>query len=431
MRPEDMGRSGNTILYTRWDGANWTAPVDILFVPSEQIADFVAVDVDTENRLHAIWTGQSNFYYSNAPSWQADSAHVWSTPIILASDSARSAWESDIMADASGGLHVIYSKRGDMPGIYHIRSLDGGQTWSEAVRLSEPFGPLERSFCHVKIIADGMGYLHAVWQTTQDEGYGQAVYYARSVDNGEHWSAPWQFGYRDPGDTFVEWPYLTAYGVSEIHLIYIDGGTQGRLHRISLDNGRTWSGSHHIIPELEGVNGYVIPVVDGAGNMHLIANMRTRAGQLVGIYYARWNRNSWSPTIPIDNSSAAASSAHYTAATVRLGNEIYIVYNQLQGSEIWLLRGMLSSVKPLPTAELPSPIEPTLAAPAVNNVPAVSEVISRPSQPSPDWRTQPYEQSSGGEILLFSLGTSVLLVGGVMIWMRVHNRRQICRERKF
>lgn len=429
-QPGDLGGEGNTIFYTRWDGAGWTPPVDILFVPGEQIAEFVAVDVDAENRLYAVWTGQSNFYSSSASSWQAGSAHAWSTPIILAVDSARSAWESDIAADASGGLHIVYATRGDMPGIYHIRSLDGGKSWLPPFRLSDPFALLEHSFSHVKLVVDGAGCLHAVWQTTQNEGYGQAVYYARSVDGGAHWSAPWQFGYRDPGDIFVEWPYLTARGDAEIHLIYIDGSNKGRLHRISLDNGETWSEPCYILPELEGINGYVIPVVDGVGGMHLIANMRTRASQLVGIYYAHWLKDGWSPAVPLDNSSPAAPSAHYTAATTRLGNEIYVVYTDISVGEIWMLRGVLPFVEPMPALELPNPRQETAATPTMTSTLVVSKTVSGPPQPGPDWGSRSYEQSSGEGTILLSLGASALLVGGVLVWTRVHNRQHIHRERK-
>ena len=44
-----------------------------------------------------------------------------------------------------------------------------------------------------------------------------------------------------------------------------------------------------------GVNGYVVPIADGAGQLHLMIDMRTKDTQTVGIYYARWLRDSWSP----------------------------------------------------------------------------------------------------------------------------------------
>ena len=130
-QPGDVGGQGNSILYTRWDGTSWSQPVDILFVPGEGIAEFVAVDVDAEQMLHAVWRGQSNFYYSNAPSGQADSAHAWKTPIVVATGSAQSREESDILADDAGTVHIVYATQGSEAGVYHTRSFDSGETWEK------------------------------------------------------------------------------------------------------------------------------------------------------------------------------------------------------------------------------------------------------------------------------------------------------------
>ena len=428
--PGDLGGAGNTIYYTRWDGAIWTPPVDILFVPGDQVAEFVDVDVGPDNRLYIVWTGQENFYYSDALSWEAESAHAWRTPVVIASGSARSRLESSIVADANGDLHIVYATRGDGAGVYYIRSHDAGATWSSPYRLSQPFRLLEISYSNVKMIVDGLGYLHVMWQTNQQEGYGQAVYYTRSVDGGTHWSAPWQFGYRDPGDTFVDWPYLTVRGDSEMHLIYIDGGTRGRLQRISLDNGETWSEPYDILPELEGINGYVIPVVDSAGDMHLIANMRTYGDNVVGIYYARWDGNDWSPAVPLDNSSPAAPSAHYTAATVRLGYEIYVVYTDISVGEIWMLHGLLSYLEPMPADATPHLEAEVAATPTPNDIPIVTVPVSGPSQPELDWHSQPSEQTTEWSAIALGLISSILLVVGVFVGTRVHNRHTTYREKE-
>jgi len=419
---DDFGGEGNTIFHTRWDGASWTPPIDILFVPGEQVAEFVDVDVGPDNRLHVVWTGQENFYYSNASSWEAGSAHAWREPAVIASDSARSRIESSIVVDANGDLHIVYATRGDGAGIYYICSQDNGVTWTSPRRLSQPFRLLEMSYSTVQIVVDGAGFLHGVWQANQQEGFGQAVYYTHSVDRGVSWSAPWQFGYRDPGDIFVEWPYLAIRGDAELHLIYIDGSSQGRLHRISLDNGETWSEPRYILPELQGINGYVIPVVDRDGGMHMIANMRTRSDNVVGIYYAGWGGDSWSPAVPLDNSSPVAPSAHYTAAAVRLGNEIYVVYTQISVGEIWMLRGILPSVKPVTALEPSRSREETLLTPVADNLLEVTNSVSSRSQPRPDWGSQPYGQASEWGPVVIGLVSSILLIGGVFAGMRVRNR---------
>ena len=388
--PEVNPHAGNSIFYRRWDGVSWTSPVDILSVPGEAIAAFVAADVDRDNRLHVVWTGQTDFYYSNAPAWQAESAHAWSQPRVVATDSARSKSESAIVADAAGHVHILYATRGDEPGIYHIRSDDVGVTWGPATELSGPFDRLERSFSNVQVITDGAGRLHAVWQTNEKAGYGQAVYYARSLDEGQTWSAPVQLGYRDPGDFEASYPYLVSTSDSELHLIYLDGWHRGRSHRISHDGGETWSEPMHILPDLEGVTGYVFPLVDGSGQMHLIINMRT-VEQVGGMYYARWTGSSWTPVQAfIKPGDPNLGAAHYTAGTVRLGNELHVVWQLLDKGEIGHIYGVVPSVpqatpslapslqaptpSPSPTPGLRStPINPQSIQPAVNPAPAALE----------------------------------------------------------
>ncbi len=357
--PDDLAGSGNAIMYTRWDGKRWSVPNDVLTSPGENLTDYVSVAVDPGGRLHAVWGGQDNFYYSSANGWEAETAQSWSKPKVIASGSARSQRESSIVVDNNGSLHVIYAARYPTNAISHISSADGGHSWSRETRISPALESLEVGFANVRIISDPRGRLHATWQTFQDEGYGQGVYYARSLDAGQSWSESTRFRFREQGDVFVEWPYLVSRGEDELHLNYVDGQNIGRAYRLSLDGGETWSEADLILQELEGINGYVIPIVDGDERMHMVIDMRTRAGQVVGLYYSRLRpQGTWSPTKPIDDSSPAAPSAHYTAASVRLGNEIHAVYTQLSGGEIWHVRGDIQDIESSEQQPLPPP-EPT------------------------------------------------------------------------
>ena len=189
-KPKALIHTGNTIFYTRWDGVSWTEPIDILFLPGDTVADYIAVTVDRDNRLHAVWTGDSNFYYSTALPWEAHSAQAWSKPSVVASGSARTEWESDIVTDAQGGVHIAYAVGGEEPGVYHVSSSDDGATWSSPARLSLPLDDLEVAISNVRMIADGAGNLHVVWQTNEEEGFGQSIYYTRSTDGGLEWTVP-------------------------------------------------------------------------------------------------------------------------------------------------------------------------------------------------------------------------------------------------
>jgi hypothetical protein len=412
---------GNAIMYTRWDGTSWTQPVDILFVPGDTYAGFIAADVGEDSLLHVVWTGQADFYYSQAPSWQAESAHAWTKPKVVATDSARSAWESDVVADDYGNLHILYATRGDEPGVYHILSEDGGMTWGQATELSEPLIRPEIGFSHVRVITDGGGRLHAVWQTIMTEGFGQTIYYVRSIDKGQTWSAPIKFGTRDPGDYEASYAHLMSVSDSELHLIYIDGTTEGRYHRISRDGGETWTDPYHIATDHEGVNGYVFPLLDGAGQMHLIVNMRTKA-QVGGLFYGRWLGDSWAPLARYD--PVKGGHAEFHAGAVRLGNELHVVWSRLDNGEIVHVYGVVPSVSQTPPLPVPSPQPPTPtpSPPATRGftsptpTPFRQSVVPRLSSTSA--QTSLFRVSP----LVYSTGGALLLVAGVIFWTLIRRR---------
>jgi len=362
---------GNAIAYSRWDGNRWTRPVDVLSVPTESIAGFPEAAVDTEDNLHLVWIGQRTVYHSQAPAEQAASAHAWSTPVAVAHGDLPRSHPVDVAVDSASVIHVLMSDNSYGGSARVTRSFDGGVSWQPLQEISAPPGPLEASFSRVRLMVDATDRLHATWQSDQAEGYGQGVYYARSTDGGLQWEPPQRFGYRDAGETFVAFPNLVSRNGGEMHAFYIDGWHVGRWHRISLDAGESWSAAEHIITSMEGINGYMAPVMDGRGRLHLIINMRTRSDQVVGIYHAMWLEGNWSAVRPVDVSSPAARSAHVASAAVRLGNEIHTVYVDLGGGEIWHVCGTISDIES----------QMTMAAPALDSAPLPTAVA--PPTPLP------------------------------------------------
>ncbi len=424
MRPQDPLPEGNAIYYRRWDGVSWTTAVDILSSPDDSIANYVSVAVDADNRLHAVWTGQTNLYYSYAPAEQAYSARAWTTPVVLATNSARSAFMINIAVGPGGDLHVAYATRGSDAGVYYLHAAGVGKDWEAPIKLSGTLDALEESISNVKIIADGAGRLHVGWQTNQIEGYGQAVYYVHSLDGGRHWGSPIQMGYRMEGDFDVGLSSMFVLGKSEVHIIYNAGiHPIGRYERISQDGGETWSAPYLILDDMEGLNGFLVPLMDGSGQQHLIIDMRTRDTQVVGIYYARWLDPGWSQVLPVATAAPYGPSAHYTAATVRLGNELHVVWTQLRLGEIWYVHGTVPGV-PAATAEpirrsetLVPPVEPVTST----EVSANPAPTARPTLPFADLAA-PTAVVSSDNPLLYSIGVPFLLVlssvTGLMLFLR-------------
>lgn len=431
-KPKALIHTGNTIVYTRWDGVSWTPPMDILFIPGDSVADYAAVTVGGDQRLHVVWSGVSNFYYSTARPEEAHSAQAWSEPIPVATDSARSQWESDVVTEADGSVHIVYATRGDEAGVYHIRTSDGGATWGLPTKLSLPLDELEIVFSNTRLILDGAGRLHVVWQTSQEEGFGQGIYYARSTNGGADWSQPVRMAYRDPDEYGVSFPSIASVGASELHMVYIDGPWHiGRYHRISRDGGATWSEPQHVFTDYEGINGYPLLLVDGAGQLHLVITWRTKT-QLGGTYFARWLGTEWSRMeVAVPEADDTGPGAHWTAAAVRLGNELHVLWNtnftDLAG-EIWHARGVIPWVTPTPARMTPQGQSLPVAAPAALSVAQATATtapadLARQRSPMPAQSGPASGPASLEQALLVAVLPALLLVLATVTWFGVRTRR--------
>lgn len=421
---EDSGSGQrDTIAYTRWNGHSWLPANDVLFVPGENVADYVSVDVDQGGRLHAVWTGQSLFYYASAPGSEAHAPRAWTKPLAVAGDSARSQLESDILVADAGELHIVYATRLGGAGVYHIRSDDEGSMWTSPSLLSQGLGDSEIAFGSVKLIEDGHGRLHVVWQTFNSEGFGQAVYYTRSLDDGRQWENPIKLASRRPDAFETGWPYISARGNSELHIVYVDGpDSTGRYHRVSGDGGATWGEPLHILSDMVGINGYVIPVLDGAASLHLIVNMRPRATQVTGIYYAQWTDAGWSSVTEVTTGGDYAPEAHRMEVTVRLGNEFHVVYYSPPTGDVWCIAGRATTVTPQQPLAVPtSPVQDQ--APPVE-AETLAPAPSRDLEP-PGSLIKPQAPAAPGNPLypVFGALLSVLLVmGAAFAWYRFRSR---------
>jgi len=356
---DELPDDPDTIMYRRWDGQNWTEPLDILAVPDESLADFVAATVDDQNQLHLVWTGLSNLYYSTAPATEAYSVRAWATPQVIAADSARSQFETDVAIDELGTIHVVFAARGVSSGVFHTSTTPGAPAWTSPVRVSRYLRPSEVAFKDVRLVIDGASRLHASWGTANANSFSQALYYARSEQAGETWDEAVMLADAAIDNGWTGLPSLLATGQDSLLLIHADQGNKGRIERTSADAGKTWSEPRFILSGMEGINGFLAPLRDGAGNLHLVINMRPSADQKTGIYYAPRAGQDWSPVLPVAVDEPSGPTAHYTDATVRLGNEIHVAWTQLNQGEIWYVKGTVDGLDPSPAQPIPTPAPQT------------------------------------------------------------------------
>jgi hypothetical protein len=423
VKPDELPDGGNTILYRRWDGKRWTDPLDILAIAGDPLAEFVSVAVDSSNQLHLVWTGLTKLYYSTAPAAEAYSVKAWSAPQVISPESARTQWEADVAVDSRNNVHVVYATKGAQTGVFHVMAAANSRAWSAPTRISGFLRENEVAFKDVRLVIDEQDRLHAVWSTANNNGFSQAVYYARSESGGEFWDEAVMLADATINNGFTGFPSLLAYEPDRLLLIHVDQGNKGRIERTSEDGGRTWSEPRFILTSMEGVNGFLIPLIDNGGNLHLVINARPSADQRTGIYYAPRAGLDWAPIVPVAVDAPYGPSAHYTDATVRLGNEIHVVWNQARGGEIWYVRGVINGAEPIPAQPTPSPLVQTTPAPT--RPAATASAISTVFAPTPstqggqartDLAASPPGSASTWTPLAAAVVPVLLLLSGVMLW---------------
>ena len=141
-----------------------------------------SIIVDKNNIIHVVWSGATQqepyneIYYKNS----TDGGNTWNEDVRLTYASDDS-FTPKIVAHGNT-LHVVWSdKRDGNFEIYYKRSIDGGNSWSEDVRLTNDSGDSKLP----SLVVDLVGRLHIAWYDKRDDVY--KIYYISSPDGGGVW----------------------------------------------------------------------------------------------------------------------------------------------------------------------------------------------------------------------------------------------------
>ncbi len=127
--------------------------------------------------------------------------------------------------------------------IYVGKSLDGGQTWTDAKVFVDPTGKRELNLLFPVVTVDKAGNLYAAWS---DQLH---VQYAVSTDHGKTWSKPYQVNPDnakggDSGNADI-FPWIAAgkSGALDVVWYHSTGGAKGSnlTHRDPGDKNTTWT----------------------------------------------------------------------------------------------------------------------------------------------------------------------------------------------
>jgi hypothetical protein len=152
-------------------GATWTASKRLTWTSG--YSAFPNIAIDPSVYLHVVWMDDTPGNYEIYDKRSTNGGAVWMAGQRLTSNSGTSVGQR-IVADSSGGLHVVWSD--NTPGneeIYYRMSADGGVTWTTSQRLSLNSGESDSP----RIAVDSSGNVHVVW--CDDTPGNHEVYYSQ------------------------------------------------------------------------------------------------------------------------------------------------------------------------------------------------------------------------------------------------------------
>jgi BNR repeat-like domain len=193
-----------------------------------------AIAISPSGALHVVWhdgtVGNYEIYYKRS----LDEGVTWGATQRL-TYTAGDSLVPKIAADSTGGIHVVWQDDTPMTNdIYYKGSIDGGTTWSAVKRITMTSG---ESYSPV-IAIDPNDTIHVVWYdyTAGDP----EIYYIEGENKGSTWSAArrltWTSGYS-------RYPAIAAQSAKDLHLLWCNNaaGNDEVYYRKSADGGDTWS----------------------------------------------------------------------------------------------------------------------------------------------------------------------------------------------
>jgi len=322
----DDERDGNREIYYKRstdEGNNWSADTRLTFDTLESWGASVSV---SGIYVHVVWLDGRNGNWDTYYRRSTDEGVTWSPDMRLTSD-PYGAWFPSA-AVSGNNVHVVFGEPSGGPiEIYYMRSTDAGNAWSAPTRLT--YDPNISKF---PFVAVSNSNVHVFWIDDRDGN--DEIYYKRSSDGGTSWSGDTRFTFT-PTPTWT--PCVSVLGAN-VHAVWGDSvdGNFEVYYRRSTDSGVTWSGTTRLTYNLSPSIG---PSIFASGNNAHVVWMDSLDGNWE-IYYkfssdggVTWSgdtrltndlNSSWLPAI-----STSGTDVHVVWTDDRNGNlEIYYKRNQ-------------------------------------------------------------------------------------------------------
>jgi hypothetical protein len=180
--------------------------------------------------VHVVWYNKQDGNFEEQYTRSTDGGITWNSKIRLAYNTDISLHRS-IAASGSNVHFVWFNNRDDKYDIYYKNSIDGGDTWSDDVQLTNT-----ASAYYNPAVAISGSVVHVAWQDFTDGNW--EIYYKCSTDGGINWGADTRLTNNSAISNF---PTLAVSG-SFVHLAWVDyrDGGCNIYYKHSINGGANW-----------------------------------------------------------------------------------------------------------------------------------------------------------------------------------------------
>lgn len=256
--------SADMIFYTRMADGHWTEAADVIAAPSGQALTTDALRADGRGGLITVWHEPGALKVSRSEIERASDARAWKTVTI---DGPGAISGADLAIDARDVYHLVYTTSDGS--VFYSQSSDLGASWRQPIRAAGVEGASQATSAP-DVATDSGGIIYLSW-TENEAGtnWGPAgVWFGRSVDGGQTWSN----AVRLSQGTGYGAPDLLADAQGNIHALWIgDLSVGGRFYRWSTNRGQDWGKTMEVAPiSIRGYAGKGTLLEDSLGQIHAI-----------------------------------------------------------------------------------------------------------------------------------------------------------------
>lgn len=300
------------IYYMRKDAIGWTAPVDIISVPRVLAVSAV---ISPDDYIYIVWNGANDILtYSRAPILGAESAQNWSEPTALTEGTQY----ASIAPSPDGNVYLAYAGKGNSAVYEQVIESNNLDSFSPRIIAQNSLTTTGSDYVQMRVSSNGTR--HVVWTEFYLPEFWppRGVFYARSLDGGDTWSAP-ELLAPDGADQMN----ITLVDDNNIHVAWNGFASMGgRYHRWSSDGGMTWSETYDVIPAgIGGTEGPPEIFSDHTGVVHMLT---THSGCA---WYTYFKNQIWAAPVCISGEEARVSNfIEQPAMGVSEGNKLHAVF---------------------------------------------------------------------------------------------------------